>query len=151
MTAIYVDGLNPVYSDTDGILFNKSKTLLIQYPQAKGGSSYTIPNSVTNIGTDAFAYCSQLSKVTIPGSVTYIGVSAFNNAGLTNVTIPNSVLSISVGAFESCRSLTTATVGSGVTNIGAWAFENCTTLSRVYFNGNAPSLDEYRVFSVSSG
>ena len=41
-------------------------------------SSITIPNSVTNIGDDAFYYCSGLTSVTIPNSVTSIGSSAFS-------------------------------------------------------------------------
>ncbi len=39
--------------------------------------SYTIPNSVTSIGTDAFWNCASLTSVIIPNSVTNIGDSAF--------------------------------------------------------------------------
>ena len=53
LTAITVDPLNPVYSSLDGVLFDKSQTTLIFCPQGKVGT-YTIPNSVTSIGDDAF-------------------------------------------------------------------------------------------------
>ena len=50
LTAITVDPLNSAYSSVAGVLFDKSRTTLIQYPVGKAGT-YTIPNSVTNIGT----------------------------------------------------------------------------------------------------
>jgi hypothetical protein len=55
LTAITVDTNNPTYSSVDGILFNKSQTTLIQYPRIKGGNTYTIPSSVTSIGSWAFS------------------------------------------------------------------------------------------------
>ena len=51
-----VDSLDLAYSSVDGVLFNKSQTTLIQCPGGKGGS-YTVPNSVTNIGNNAFSDC----------------------------------------------------------------------------------------------
>jgi hypothetical protein len=67
----------------DGVLFNKSQTTLIQYPLGKAGS-YTIPNSVTNIGDWAFFSCQGLTSVTASTNVTSIGDSAFG--GCTNLT-----------------------------------------------------------------
>jgi hypothetical protein len=72
LTAINVETNNPAYSSVDGVLFNQSLTTLIQYPCGKVGS-YSIPNSVTNIGDSAFSECSSLTSVTIPNSVTSIG------------------------------------------------------------------------------
>ena len=40
-------------------------------------TSINIPNSITSIGSDAFAYCTNLTSVTIPNKVTSIGSSAF--------------------------------------------------------------------------
>ena len=91
----------------------------------------TIPTNingltVTNIGTNAFNYHTNLTSVTIPGSVTNIGSGAFGSCpNLTNVTIPGSVTSIEVGAFELCDSLTQVTIPVGVTSIGEFAFQWC--------------------------
>ena len=63
----------------------------------------TIPESVTSIGSYAFAYCSSLTSITIPESVTSISSSAFYNcSSLTSITIPESVTSISSSAFSGC-------------------------------------------------
>jgi hypothetical protein len=76
LTAITVDALNSAYSSLDGVLFQRKQTVLIQYPGGKGGT-YTIPDSVTNIGTCAFLDCASLTSVTIGNSVTRIAGSAF--------------------------------------------------------------------------
>jgi len=87
LTNITVDPANTAYSSVDGILFNKSKTLLLQCPQALKGS-YTIPNSVTSLERSAFAHCSSLTTITIPNSVTAISGYAFDGCtSLTNITV----------------------------------------------------------------
>jgi hypothetical protein len=78
LTSITVDAANPNdSSDVAGVLFNKTQTTLIQCPGGKAGS-YTIPNSVTNIGDFAFSSCTSLTSVTIPNSVTTISRYAFH-------------------------------------------------------------------------
>ena len=84
LTAITVDGNSPAYSGVDGVLFDKSLSTLIQYPAGKAGSSYTIPNSVTSIGYEAFSTCTSLTSVTMGNSLTSIGVGAFY--GCTSLT-----------------------------------------------------------------
>jgi hypothetical protein len=123
---------NSAYSSENGVLFNKTKTILIQYPAGKSDVSYIIPNSVTSIGNYAFSGCSSLTEVTIDNSVTSIGERAFHNcSSLTEVTIGNSVTSIGHGAFSECSSLTEVTIGNRVTSIGEWAFYECTSLTEV--------------------
>ncbi|MBR1656394.1 MAG: leucine-rich repeat domain-containing protein [Prevotella sp.] len=101
-----MDENNTAYSSIDGVLFNKSQTELVCYPGGKQGA-YTIPNSVTSIGSSAFYGCTGLTSVTIGNSVTSIGWAAFDGCtGLTSVTIPNSVTSIEEFAFVDCDKLT---------------------------------------------
>ena len=122
LTSITVDANNPNYSSVDGVLFNKNRTVLIQYPIGKQERSYTIPSSVTSIRNWAFDSCTSLTSITIPLSVTSIGYGAFDNCtSLTSVTIPSSVTSIGNSAFGFCRSLTSVTV-SKRTSIDIYAF-----------------------------
>ena len=68
LTTIVVAEGNTIYSSLNGVLFNKVKTELICYPADKADKSYSIPNSVTSIGGDAFRDCASLIEVTIPNN-----------------------------------------------------------------------------------
>ena len=71
-----------------------------------GITTYNIPDSVTEIGIEAFYCCSNLTSITIPDSVTKIGTQAFAYCGgLTSITIPDSVTSIGNNPFDSCANL----------------------------------------------
>ena len=129
LTSITVHGGNRRYSSSDGVLFNKDETELIQYPIGNARTSYTIPDSVTSIRDHAFDGCTNLTSVTIGNSVTSIGKSAFSGCSdLTSVTIPNSVTSIGAGAFADCN-LPSVSIPNSVTSIGAGAFAGCNLTS----------------------
>ena len=101
---ITVDSSNNNYSnDTSGVLFNKNKTNLIQYPIASTITSYAIPSGVTNIENYAFQGAVKLVNITVPPSVTSIGQNAFQYAsGLTSVIFQESTnlskLNLNVGS-----------------------------------------------------
>jgi hypothetical protein len=126
LTTINVNTGNSTYSSQDGVLYNKNKTILIEYPLGKTAISFTIPNSVTSIGENAFYKCTILTSVTIPNSVTIIRDGAFIGCtSLASVTIGNSVTSIGMAAFSGCTSLSSVTIPDSVTSIEASAFYNC--------------------------
>ncbi len=78
LTNIIVDAANTLYSsDSTGVLFDKSKTILIQYPAGNTNSSYVIPDSVTTINYLAFYNCNSLTSVIMTDSVITIGDGAF--------------------------------------------------------------------------
>lgn len=140
LNAIDVAAGNPAYMSVAGVLFNRSGTSLIEFPEAGQPATYTIPNTVTDVGQNAFMYCSALTKVTIPNSVTSIDAGCFQGAGLTSVTIPNSVTNLGQSAFNSCGSLTNLVIGSGLTAIGANAFESCNGLTKVTIPSSVTNL-----------
>ncbi len=77
LKSIVVDSTNKKYSSQDGVLFTKSASTLIQYPAAKTGKSYIIPDGVTNVGDFAFEGASNLVSIEIPATVTDIGYHPF--------------------------------------------------------------------------
>jgi hypothetical protein len=132
LTVINVDVGNRVYTTENGILYNKNKTILIQYPAGKTKTTFIIPDSVTSIEDGAFNNCSSLTSVIIGNGVTSIGKAAFGGCkSLTNVTIPDSITSIGDSAFSGCTDLASITIGNGVTYIGAGAFSGCNSLTSV--------------------
>ena len=141
LSAITVDSLNSVYSSVDGVLFDKNKTTLIRCPGGRSGS-YTIPNSVTNIGNAAFGNCISLVSITIPNSVISIGQSAFSASGLTSVIIPNSVTIIPSNAFDSCGSLTNAIIPDSVATIRNNAFWSCSKLLSVTIPDRVTTIED---------
>jgi hypothetical protein len=142
VTAIAVAAGNPAFSSVGGVLFNKNQTALVLYPAASSGTSYTIPNSVTNIGEDAFMDAYNLASITLDPNVQSIGDSAFQECdSLTSITIPNSVINMGFSTFYNCSGLTNVVIGSGLNSIGFQVFSYCFNLAGVYFTGNAPGMN----------
>ena len=116
-----------------------------------GLTEYTIPDSATSIGEDAFRRCESLTSITIPDSVTRIGEYAFIFcSSLTSITIPDSVTSIGETAFYECSSLASVTIGNSVTSIGHNAFMSCSSLASVTIGNSVTSIGEHAFYGCSS-
>ena len=176
LTTITVDASNNSFSDTNGVLFNKEQSILIQYPVGKTATSYAIPNSVTTIGEYAFKYFSNLTSIHIPDSVTTIGEDAFGYcSSLTSIHLGNSLTTIGKYAFSNCTGLnsldlsgaqvetigrnafqqtglTSIDLGNSVTTIGWFVFYKCSSLTSITFptNVNFTTIDDYTFRECSS-
>lgn len=73
----YVPNENQYFSSSQGVLFNKEKTLLIKGFDYSSIDRYDIPNSVLKIGNYAFENFHFINTFKIPLSVTEIGEFAF--------------------------------------------------------------------------
>ena len=169
LTNISVDSGNSLYKSDNGLLLSKDGTILIRGVNG----NVIIPDSVTDIGDDAFVG-SGLNNVVIPDSVTNLGVGSFMSCrSLTNViigagvkkicggdltrgvfgdcsslrevSIGSSVERIEYAAFWGCSSLHTVVLPSSVSTISLRAFSYCSSMTKIVFEGNAPSVedDEY--------
>lgn len=136
LTSINVDQNNEYYSSAEGVLYNKDKTIVNQYPPGKEGD-FVLPVSVTTIGEAAFSECTGLTSIDVSNSVTDIGDDAFWGCdGLTSFEIPNSVRNIGELAFWGCDGLTSIDIHSSVINIGHRAFSDCLGLTSINVDPN---------------
>ena len=134
---ITVSSNNKNYTSEDGVLINKDKNELMQYPIGKNETAYTIPNGVTSIGDGAFYWCYGLTSITIPNSVTSIGDRAFRScSGLTNLVLPDSMEEIGSYAFDDCSSLSYVVIPKNIKKIDSLAFSSCKKLKDVYYKGS---------------
>ena len=73
LTEFIVDAKNPNFQAIDGVLFTKTNPITLkEYPRAKTGTSYVIPNGTEKIQDYAF-FDAAITNITIPASVITIG------------------------------------------------------------------------------
>lgn len=119
LTSISVDAANRSFLDQEGVLFNKTRNLLILHPANRTGT-YVPPSGVKTIGTGAFSHCAGLTEISLPDSVTTVQSSAFAACtGLTTFTLPRSVATLELSAFNGCTRLTNITVQANNANFSS--------------------------------
>ena len=97
-----VDGANEFYSSESGVIFNKDKSVLIQYPMCKDEGIYTVPASVTEIAYGAFSNSLNIRGIVLSDGVEVIGDEAFYfSERLEFVHIPSSVTKIGSYVIDS--------------------------------------------------
>jgi|GEM_PF-2561910 len=125
------------------IEFSEDGTVLVKYPAQLWDESYTIPEGVTAIGNNAFAFCENLVRVTLPEGVTSIGRSSFESCKkLKQVDIPGTVTSIGSHAFIGCCRLASVHIPDGVTRIEPSTFQGCGSLAAADIPGSVTSIGE---------
>ena len=113
------------------------------------GSSY----QVTDIGSQAFAYCNNLNSVSLPEGLRAIGTWAFRACTkLTSITIPSSVEKIGQEAFYHCKSLASLIIpqDSKLTTIDAYAFEDCDSLVSVFIPSSVEKIEIMAFSGISN-
>lgn len=142
--------------EINGLLIKDDTILVACRPHI---TSFSIPNSITSIGDNAFYNCASLTSITIPKTVTSIGRDAFYNTGIykdvsnweNNVlyidncliyattsgayAIKENTRLIADYAFFAYLSPTSITIPNSVTSIGASAFDGCSALISIIFKG----------------
>jgi type II secretory pathway pseudopilin PulG len=135
LRSINVSEENQSYKSIDGVLFNKSGTLLHTYPPKRVGTSYSIPYGITTLEESAFVYATLLSTITLPSTLITIEPGVFwACSNITSITIPNGVTSIGSSAFRNCSKLTSITIPSSVSTIGSYVFYGCSKLTQIIVN-----------------
>ena len=122
-----------------------------------------IPDSVTDIVTEAFMDCLNLSSVSLSNNITEIKNYTFADCAIENITIPDKVTSIGNSAFYGTQlskvrfgenskllyikdkafysaPLENFVIPDGVTDIGEQAFYNCTELTQVIIPSSVTTI-----------
>jgi BspA type Leucine rich repeat region (6 copies) len=155
LTNITVDPLNPAYSSLAGVLFDKNRTTLIQYPGGVTGG-YKVPSMVTNIEDGAFSYDFSITNISLPAGLVSIGNFALNfctSLGAISVDSNNPAYSSLDGVlFDKNRTTLVQfpagksgfyIVPAGVTDIGYLAISDCLGLTSVTLPASVTNLDFY--------
>ena len=143
------DGTYNVYvgecTDTDVVIPRRGPdgslvTAVFKFGRASHITSVTIPDSVTNIGEDAFRGCTGLKSIILPDSVKTIGRNAFRGcSSLESVTIPEGVTTIENCAFSNCPNLREIHIPSTVTDINPNLFGSPVTIGKIIVDENNPT------------
>jgi hypothetical protein len=149
----FVLGSTPAQLGGDLVMPNDDSITIIDdlgFVLQQSLTGVVIPDSVTNIGYQAFNYCIGLTDIVIPDSVTNIGYEAFLEcSNLTNLAIGNGVTGIDYGVFSWCESLENVKLPDGLTNIGESAFSDCTSLTSIVIPDSVTSIGDGAFFECS--
>lgn len=109
-----------------------------------------IPDSVKEIGEEAFKGSKYLTSVVIPDSVKEIGERAFaDSSSLSSIVMPNSVV-IGRDAFSGCSSLENIDIPSSIKEIGERAFADISNLSSINIPSSVEKIGREAFFGCSS-
>ena len=131
LKTVVVDSENPYYDSRENcnaIITTSQNPYFTPNTLIAGCKTTIIPNSVVEIGENAFYDCESLETITIPNSVTKIGKSTFN----------------------ACSTLSSITLSENLTEIGNWAFDDCNNLKEVIcYAPQPPTISKYTFSDIS--
>ena len=173
---IKIDSQNTsFYTDEKGVIYNASKTKLLMAPNLSG--EFVVPDTVEYISPGSFSYRKNISKIVIGKNVTEIGENAFyycsgitefifedggtadlvigngalrNCSKITSIVLPNRTKTIDTYAFGSCSSLANIVLPEGLTEIGDSCFVYCSKLITLNIPSTLVKLGTYSLGDTSS-
>ena len=102
-----------------------------------------LPETIAEIGENAFEECTALTEVNIPDTVEKIGEYAFSWSGVKKITLPSRITKIESGVFDICRKLEQVVFPEGVLEIGSSAFGGCSGLKELNLPENLEIIGDY--------
>ena len=142
--------IRPVYNNETGeefpinIILPQNLTKIEPYCFISASiTQLTIPDTVAEIGDEAFADCSQLASITLPLGLQKISNRMFTNCtSLTSITIPAAVTELGTEAFFT-SGLVSITIPSTVSMLGSSAFRGCQSLEHMDIQANVTAIPDY--------
>lgn len=135
LTEINVDEDNQLYSsDEYGVLFNKDKTVLIQYPIGSEATKYVVPETVTSIETGAMYYAYKLEEVKFSkGMATINPITLYACFSLSRVELPDGLKEMKEGSIAYNYGITEIIIPESVEKVNDYSMLECLFLDKIYF------------------
>lgn len=103
-----------------------------------------IPDSVTYIGDNAFAYYSNVTSIKIGSNVKHIGAYAFKNCtALKEINVPSGITSIGKSVFYKDAAVEKVNLGNDIDEIGDYAFYGMEKVERLILPQGVTSIGRY--------
>ncbi len=122
-----------------------------EYEKAGSGlEKVVLPEGVTTLGFEAFAWCENLKSVTLPTTITDFGddeekkiyaETFFKCEALTEIVLPEGITKLGSSMFGSCKALKKVTLPSTLTVIPKYLFTNCSNLGEVTLHSTLTKID----------
>jgi hypothetical protein len=155
LTTIRVAPGNAQIRVVDGLLLTRGGKTLAFCPRTKAGGC-VVPESVEEIGPQAFQGCNALTQIVLPPSVTAIAPRAFEDCrSMTQIVFSPNIKEIGWCAFEGCSALTQIELPDALETLGIHAFKDCAALTEIVLSQgvkdvggaivNCSSLKSFRV------
>ena len=147
LESITVSPDNEYFSSESGILYNSDKTVLICYPSAKAGDTFTVPASVKEIAGGAFKSNKNIKNLIVPDTVETLNDSVFYDAYFEYVSLGNGLTVLPSNCFFSCDSLRRIVIPESVTLIDIGCFMHA-KLENIVFGPNVKSVSNYAFYNT---
>ena len=109
----------------------KSNTLIIT--SAHEHNSVILPDSIEEIGEDAFSRCLNIRSIRLPSSIAILRDNVFFSCvNLNSVVLPDKLNTIGKFTFCACEALQEIHLPSSLQNIHATSFLGCVNLKNIY-------------------
>lgn len=150
LESIEVDEDNPIMKSIGGVLYSKDGTRLYSYPGGLKAESYTVPDIVTWIGEDAFAFNEYLVMVKLPETIEKLNTSFRHSTKLEQVILPKNLTCLEAYMFSECPSLKSVEIPSGVKKISDSVFRNCSSLESIVLPESVSFIGNYSFWNCTS-
>ena len=122
-----------------------------EYLSKKYFGHLTIPDTVTDIGSYAFAYSAIYGDVVIPDSVTSIGEGAFMGCiGISSVKFPSGLDTVPVNCFRDCKSLTEFKTDGTIAKYMRECFRECVALYDIDISSSTTTIQDNAFYNCAS-
>lgn len=136
--------------DIRGYAFPKAKSLYLDCTEvgyewflACGFENVYFGKNVRKIRNDAFGYCDNIKQISIPETITEMGSNVFRDCkNLKSIHLPGSLGTINANILGYSY-IETVTLGEGITSIGVSSFKNIPNLRKIRFPQSLRSIDGY--------